>query len=128
MATEPDARQLDLLRAHGRELGKQRGIDAAQHADRKTDGVATWQERARALLDEYGLDTGYREFQADQFVQYAIARGLPEPPTRRAFGAVITHAVKKQLIEHARYEASPNPRHHGCPRSVWRWVRKPPQG
>ena len=125
MATDPDARQLDLLRDHGRELGKQRGIDAAEHADRQTDGVATWQERARALLDEYRIDTGAREFQADQFVQYAIARGLPEPPNRRAFGAVILHAHKKGWIEHARYEPSPNPRHHGCPRTVWRWLAHP---
>lgn len=125
MATT-DERQLDLLRDAGRELGKQRGIDAAEHADRKTDGVATWQERARSLLDEYGLDTAYKDFQANDFVQYAISRGLGEPPDRRAFGAVITHARKRGVIAHSHYDAVTNTRHHGAPKSVWRWLRKRP--
>jgi hypothetical protein len=123
MQLEPDPRQLDLLRDHGRELGKQRGIDAAEHADRKTPGVATWQERAAALLDEWRID-GPLEFQADQFVQYAITRGLPEPPDRRAFGAVIVRASRKGVLEHAGYAAGTNKRHHGNPKTVWRWVAR----
>jgi hypothetical protein len=121
MRLEPDQRQLDLLRDHGRELGKQRGIDAAEHADRKTPGVATWQERAAALLDEWRID-GPLEFQSDQFVQYAITRGLPEPPDRRAFGAVITRAVRKGAITFVGYLPTPNAKHHGCPKAVWRWT------
>jgi hypothetical protein len=114
--------QLDLLRDHGRELGKARGKDAAEHADRKSKGASVWQERALALLDEYGVDNGYRDFQSADFALYALTRGLEPAPDNRAFGGIIVTARQRGAITRVGFDSVANPAHHGSPKSVWRWT------
>ena len=106
-------------RPTGRELGHEGAKIAADHADRENDG--DWQTRAAYLLGLY-QKTGVREFKNEDFRAFALSRGLPEPPDRRAFGAVILRAKKNGLIRHLRYGRVDDPIGHAHPVSIWGWI------
>lgn len=69
---------------------------ATQHAQ---SAVPTWPDRAYYALECFCTVVGDRAFCADEVRRWATARGLPEPPTRWAWGGVFNKAARRQLIE-----------------------------
>lgn len=112
------AEQLDLLKEKARQDGHRRARQAAEHADRTVDTVATWQETALVMLDDYRKDRGQWPFLTEQFRDYALARGLTVPPTLRAFGAVMLAAQARGKVKAGGYDLD----RHGSPKTLWRWA------
>lgn len=44
---------------------------------------------------------------------------VPEPPSKRAWGAIITKLAKAGLIRHSGYMSVKNPKAHKTPASIW---------
>jgi hypothetical protein len=59
------------------------------------------------------------EFRAEQVREYAEQKGLESPPSKRAWGAVISKAVRRKLIHKVRFEPCENPKAHSCNVVVW---------
>ena len=55
-------------------------------------------------------------FLTELYLEFASSRGLPEPPDRRAFGAVINRAVRNGLIVKSGYRED----RFCSPKSLWR--------
>ena len=119
------------IRALARDLAEQGADRAVAHADQDEPG---WSERAYRLLLAFiaekktircaGLDPtqDIREFSTEDVREWIGAR-LPEPPDRRAWGAIVRRAVTAGLIVRAGYRPHRDPsRHHGVS-TLWR-VRK----
>jgi len=95
-----------------RDAGMQQAVDNAESKH------PSWGDRALSLLVKYPKD----EFMAEQVREFAKSRGLPDPPSKRAWGAVIVKAKKMGIIEHMRYDRVSNPKAHRTPASVWRML------
>lgn len=106
-AAMTDADQSRALRDAGIE-------QAADHAN----AVHTkWTDKAFEFLRKYlGYTAG--EFQTED-VRIAGLNVLPEPPSKRAWGAVMIAAVKAGLIKKTGYAPVNNPRAHRTPATVW---------
>jgi|SRR5215217_521688 len=90
---------------------------ALANAEIKSEG---WAERAAGFMDSW-LEICTTTFLAEDFRAYAQLLGLESPPSNRAFGGVISKAVKDGKIMHAGYGKTTNPKAHGTPAS--RWIR-----
>lgn len=88
---------------------------AADHADRK---VPSWQEMALDYLVDYSK--AFNEFLVEDVREWAHDHGLPEPPSARAWGAVISTAKRKNLVEFVKYRRVKNPKAHSTTAAVWR--------
>lgn len=106
-----------------RDAGMER---AARHADRVTPkwsvnaGVllGTFCSRQRALgrRDQTFLTEDLRDFASDQ--------GFPEPPDRRAWGAVLVRAARAGVIRKVGYAKSTDARRHSGVATEWSvWPR-----
>jgi len=93
-----------------RDAGMQKAVDNAE------DKHPSWSDCALSLLVQYPND----EFMAEQVREFARNRGLPDPPSKRAWGAIIAKAKKMGIIIHVRYDRVSNPKAHRTPASVWR--------
>jgi hypothetical protein len=101
---------LDFTAARARrDVGMQRAVD---HADRVTDG---WREIAISHVDDYARkrDT----FLAEDVIA-ASAGKVPEPPTRKAWGAVIQRAAREGIIEKIGF--APAKTSNCSPKVLWR--------
>jgi len=86
--------------------------DAADHADREHGGA--WAADAmRHLLDF--ASRAPAPWLAEDALATAIASGLPEPPDRRAWGAVVSTAARRGLIRRVEFRLD----HYGSPKSRW---------
>lgn len=116
MLQNPRMKQ-DALPLSGSSL-RDAGIkQAADHADAE---IPDWQLQARRMVDRFLMQQGDVPFQAEYLRTWAHERGLPKPPSLRAWGAVIIWAKKRQLIEFVRHESVSNPKAHRAFASVWK--------
>jgi len=104
--------QLDLFAARElRDAGIQQAVD---HADQVKEN---WSE------DAYNFLLGYLPF-VDTFmteeVREAAEGMIDEPPSKRAWGAVILRAAKAGLIHRVGYKQTNNKKSHKTPASLWR--------
>lgn len=107
---------------NNRELGRalrDAGIrTAAEHADEVTPA---WGERAFCMLVEYVAGPGRTaEFTGEAVRRWAEGRGLPLPPDKRAWGAVMSRAIRNGMIERAGITSSEDPISHRGLRTTWR--------
>lgn len=99
------------------ERDKENGMHAAgAHADQK---VVDWSQRAYEKLQAFLNATGGREFMAEDVRMWCWGGNLPEPPSKRAWGSVITRAVRQGLIKFSGYAKTTNPKAHRTPAALW---------
>ena len=103
--------QVDLLAWQPRHEAAER---ATAHADRKSPG---WGVDAYIALERFLERCGVGvTFITEQYVEAAIAAGLAEPPTRRAFGAIVGRAKRAGLIVADGFELDK----YASPKTRWR--------
>lgn len=95
-----------------RDIGIQKAIN---NADEKTP---SWSAKAYSMLEQYLMEQNCK-FMVEDFRTWATENGLEEPPSNRAFGAIIVRAKKNKLIKHAGFRSVKNPNAHATPASVW---------
>lgn len=98
---------------NGQEL-KERGQDLAlEHAG------DCWQAQALAHLQQFVA--GRQEpFAIEDFRAYAVARGLPQPITHKAWGALPQFAARRGLIRSTdTYRKARSARTHAHPVLLW---------
>ena len=94
---------------------------AVEHADRVTDA---WSNTAYWIALRFMADrmrSGTRQFMIEEVREYSKDI-LPEPPSRRAWGAIATRLVKEGKISRVGFRSVKNPRAHCAPCSVWEIV------
>mgnify|MGYP006266456689 CR=1 FL=1 len=103
--------------------GEQLAIAGAELAIENANNQHTnWSEKAFKMLQRYlqTFEAGY-EFLAEQARLFAEANGLPEPPSKRAWGGIIIRAAKLNLIESTgKTRKVSNSRAHATPANLWR--------
>jgi hypothetical protein len=99
----------------GRDLGHRAAEQAAKHADRVSQN---WSDRALEVLRNYCLRN--RDVMAEDVRQAAADQGFPEPPERRAWGAVMLRGKSAGLIKHAGFTTAKDPRVHSNPVGIWK--------
>jgi hypothetical protein len=93
-----------------RDIGMKKAADNAEAKSKN------WQESALEWVRRYPVN----EFQTEQVRDWAHAKGLPKPPSARAWGAVMSTAQREGIITHAGYKNTTNPKSHATPAAVWR--------
>jgi hypothetical protein len=84
-----------------RDLGIER---SGSRAERQVPG---WQGKAIYCLERYLSQVPIsHEFLAEEFVKYATAAGLEEPPDGRAYGSVMQQAARRGLIVKVGYRVA----------------------
>jgi len=96
----------------GEELRDEGIQKAVEHADEVHE---SWSDKAYQFLLDYDPQS---EFMTEDLRQ-ASTRYLPEPPSLRAWGAVVVRAVKNGVIQRVGYRAVSNNKAHRTPASVW---------
>ena len=107
--------QLNILEAI-RERDK--GIlQSLSNADAK---IPDWSERAWKMFTEWleGWPKGYK-FQIEGFRKVAQIRGLPDPPTARAFGSLAVRAKREGLVKSNGQKPTTSKTAHRCYASEW---------
>lgn len=100
----------------GREL-RDKGISTAlANANEKVDN---WGVKAFNFLKEYMKSN--KEFLAED-VREASKDIVPEPPNKRAWGAIIVRAYKGDLIKRKSYVSVKNPKAHKAIATLWEVV------
>lgn len=103
--------QLDLFQSRtNRDLGIKKAED---HANKTHDN---WVDKAYEFLMQYVRHD--KEFLTEQ-VREASRGIVPEPPSKRAWGAVIIRAVKRGIIKRKGYALVSNPKAHRTPATLW---------
>jgi hypothetical protein len=99
------------------EINKRDGMNRAElNAEHLNSG---WHSDALQHLTEF-LEINPGSFMAENVRAWADRRGLPAPPSLRAWGAVIMKASKMKMIEFVGYEKTTSAKSNGTPASVWR--------
>lgn len=104
--TMSDVDQGELFRDEGMKRSSER-------AELIHDG---WNEKAFHLLRRFPN----AEFMAEDVRAYAEDKGLPKPPSARAWGAVIVRAKKEGIIRAIGFRSVKNPKAHRTPATLWR--------
>lgn len=110
----PAPTQLDLF--SGAEKRDKGIAQAINHADAVSPG---WSKDAFLFLLNY-MRT-HSEFMGEE-VRTASEGILPEPPDKRAWGAIMVRAVKSGLLVRKEYRSVTNPKAHKSICSVWQVV------
>lgn len=87
---------------------------AVESAEQKNKG---WLEDAIELFREFL--PGKQKFMCEHFRDYCKEKGLPTPPSKRAFGAVMFWARREGLIRSVGTDKVKNPKAHRANASVW---------
>lgn len=101
-----------------RDAGIQQAID---HAN---DVTEQWSIKAFNLFLKY-LKEYYpgKQFQAEDFRTWCERDNrIPEPPSKRAYGAIVLRAAKQNLIKKAGHATVKNPTAHRCFATLWEIV------
>lgn len=108
---DPPVLDPDLAR-----INRNAGINqAADHANQVDDH---WTQKAYdQLLDFLAIVSG--SFMGEDIRTYANKKGLPSPPTNRAWGAVITRAQRENLIRKIGIRSTQNQKAHRANAAVW---------
>lgn len=105
---------MDLLSGNDlKELGIYRAV---AHAD---DVYQDWQEVAYKMLKDFIEFSDGKPFMCEDVREYASAV-LPDPPTKRAWGAIIMRGKKNGIIKHCGFGQVTNPRAHRANASLWK--------
>jgi len=99
---------------------KQAGMNLAlQSAEEKEE---RWGDRCYTLLVQF-LKIHRMNFMTEEFRRWCEqGNRIAEPPSKRAYGAIITRASKAGLITHQGFAATNNAKEHRTPASVWRGI------
>lgn len=89
---------------------------ALEHADAK---IPKWGDMCYELLKQYLVITS-GTFLTEYFRPWAESiKGLPAPPTPKAYGPVMNRAARAGIIKHLGYAPTSNPKGHKHPSSIW---------
>jgi hypothetical protein len=95
--------------------GGQRSLDFAAATTRRDAGMASSAAHAERVHAEWCADAmaallrfarTREHFLAEEYVADALARGLTEPPDRRAFGSILQRAARAHVIAHDGFAAA----------------------
>jgi hypothetical protein len=111
---DPPALPPKRRRHTGTELRDAGMTQAVEHANDASEG---WSARALRYVEIFARRR--IEFRAEQVREYAEQKGLESPPSKRAWGAVISKAARRKLIHKVRFEPCENPKAHSCNVVVW---------
>jgi hypothetical protein len=114
-------RHQQLALGLGAELGRAGADAAALAAERRIPG---WNDRAFEAFKAYA--TIHHFFTTEDVRGSPAALALPEPPDRRAWGAVTRRAVAARLVCHNGYVKAKDPKVHDNAVTLWRsllWKR-----
>lgn len=104
------------MNATGEDL-KQIGMrQSVSHAD---STIPKWSTNAL----QYVKDFSAKCFLAEEVRCYAEAAGLPIPPSKRAWGAVMTAARKLGYIKSVGFRLVKNPQAHRTPATYWQKIK-----
>lgn len=106
---------LDIpLARSNRDEGIERAVTSANRKD------AGWSEKAYQMFQEWirGWPVGF-EFMMEDFRLSAQIRGLPDPPSKRAFGGIAVKARIAGLIKTERTKKVKNPDANCANAAVW---------
>ena len=97
----------------GTELRDEGMAAAVAHANQESPN---WIDVAFAYLRGYALI--HKEFMAEEV--RAASHGLvPEPPSKRAWGAVFMRAAKENILKRKGFRNVTNPKAHSTPATLW---------
>ena len=103
------------------ELRNDGAARAAEHADRT---IPTWAERATLAVHVYLVREIAQEFTGEDVRVWASEHmGVPEPPDRRAWGAVMMRIAREGKIRRIGYQPHKDPSRHNGISTVWQRVR-----
>lgn len=113
--------QLNFEAEKARDIGIQRAVD---HANKETP---SWSDRAVELFLAYCQENKGANFMTEDVRWYAEALGLPEPPDKRAWGAIAVMAKRRGLIRSNGYAPQKAVNAHCAPKTVWvaLWLAHP---
>lgn len=98
------------------EVLKQEGISrAVNNANRK---INEWAESAYLFLEQY-ISDHKENFMVEEIRESAEQNGLPVPPSKRAWGAIIIKAHKNKLVKPCGFKQTSNPKAHKTPATLW---------
>lgn len=80
-----------------------------------------WADKAYIKLKEYLIITNGNQFMCEDVREYA-SKSISEPPSKRAWGAIIVKAKKEGIIEHCGFSQVSNPTAHRANASLWRAI------
>jgi hypothetical protein len=110
--------QLNILEAiQAKEAGM---LQAITNADAK---IPDWSNKAWEMFKDWlsGWPPGYK-FQIEGFRKVAQIRGLPDPPTARAFGSLAVRARKEGLVKSNGPKPTTGKTAHRCYSNEWEKV------
>jgi hypothetical protein len=94
----------------------QEGIErSSANAERKNPG---WNDDAY----QYVVDYPEKQFMTEDVRFHAEECGLPIPPSKRAWGAVMVRARKDGIIQSLGVKRKPSDSSHGTPAVLWEKV------
>lgn len=99
-----------------RERGHAAADAAADRADRQSS--PRWSDSALVILRAYCKGRSGEHFMAEDVVAYAKSVGLPDPPDRRAWGAVFQRAKREGVIVPDGFAGAETS--NGSPKVRWR--------
>jgi hypothetical protein len=98
-----------------RDDGIKRAVD---HADKVHE---SWSDKAFDLLKDYvGVIGTDSECTSEMVRHYAEANGLPHPPDKRAWGAVMLKAARANILLKKGWTTATDPKVHCNPVSLWK--------
>ena len=92
--------------------------NAAAHAERETEG---WNRMAFEAFVRY-VNAVSEPFMTEDVRNYAEALGMPEPPDKRAWGAIAMKAKRAGLIVSLGYAPQQSVNAHKAPKTLWKSV------
>lgn len=97
-----------------KEKGMKRSLESAERVN------PGWQEKAYWYF-KYWIRYQKQPFKMESFREWCKDL-IPEPPSLRAFGAIVRRAKKEGLIKHIDYTQTENPKSHQANCSLWQRV------
>lgn len=110
--SDPDRDNKKRARS-ARDQGIKRAID---NADRH---CADWSDRAFSLVQPYLMRKAGEKITGEEVRQYVERMGLPNPPDKRSWGAIMLRAAKKGLLQKVGWTTASDPKVRCNPISLW---------
>jgi len=101
-------------RATGAMLAEQGAAAAAEHADAESPN---WQDDALEMVRVFFAQ--FNEGMVEDVRAFAESRGFTQPPSKRAWGAVICKAARLGIVKKNGFRSVKNPKAHKTPATLW---------
>jgi hypothetical protein len=95
-----------------RNLGMEVAVEHAEAVE------PDWKQTALRFVKKFVSYTS-GEFMTEDVRMASLNGGVPEPPSKRAWGAVIVEAAKNGWIKRKGYGTVKNPKAHRTPAAIW---------